>query len=102
VLNSLGIDSELVIFEDTSHEHHLEKTGEYLGVVRGFLHRAELRETEMWLHAGARKGLQRRYMFSASRSKSSLNLGCAILMISSARSRVDLFLRSTTPYSVTR
>jgi proline-specific peptidase len=34
-------DSELVIFEDASHEHHLEKTGEYLGVVRDFLHHAE-------------------------------------------------------------
>ena len=32
--------SELVIFEDASHEHHLEKTGEYLGVVRDFLRRA--------------------------------------------------------------
>lgn len=33
--------SELHIFEDASHEHHLEKPQEYLQVVRDFLRRAE-------------------------------------------------------------
>lgn len=33
--------SEVYIFEDASHEHHLEKPEEYLYVVRDFLHRAE-------------------------------------------------------------
>jgi proline iminopeptidase len=33
--------SKLVIFEDASHEHHLEKQQEYLDVVRDFLHRVE-------------------------------------------------------------
>lgn len=33
--------SEIVIFEDASHAHHIEKTAEYLKVVRGFLKRAE-------------------------------------------------------------
>ncbi len=31
--------SEMVVFEDASHEHHLEKEGEYLAEVRGFLGR---------------------------------------------------------------
>lgn len=33
--------SEIYIFNDASHEHHLEKPQEYLRVVRDFLHRAE-------------------------------------------------------------
>lgn len=33
--------SEMVVFENASHEHHLEKTEEYLAVVREFLRRAE-------------------------------------------------------------
>lgn len=33
--------SAVAIFEEASHEHHLEKTEEFLGLVRGFLHRAE-------------------------------------------------------------
>jgi len=33
--------SELVVFEDASHEHHLEKPEEFLAVVRDFLRRAE-------------------------------------------------------------
>jgi proline iminopeptidase len=33
--------SEMVVFEDASHEHHLEKTAEYLSVVRDFLKRSE-------------------------------------------------------------
>jgi proline iminopeptidase len=33
--------SEVYIFEDASHEHHLEKPQEYLQVVRDFLRRAE-------------------------------------------------------------
>ncbi len=33
--------SELVVFDDTSHQHHLEKPDEYLAAVRGFLARAE-------------------------------------------------------------
>jgi proline-specific peptidase len=36
--------SELVVFEDASHEHHLEKTEAYLDVVRDFLRRAERAE----------------------------------------------------------
>lgn len=35
-------ESEMVIFEDASHAHHLEKPREYLSVIRGFLRRAEL------------------------------------------------------------
>lgn len=38
---SLIPGSELVIFEDASHEHHLEKTKEYLSAVRDFLRRSE-------------------------------------------------------------
>jgi proline-specific peptidase len=34
-------ESELHIFENASHEHHLEKTQEYLQTVRIFLCRAE-------------------------------------------------------------
>ena len=33
--------SKLVIFEGTSHSHHLEKTEEYLQVVRGFLYQVD-------------------------------------------------------------
>jgi proline iminopeptidase len=33
--------SEMVIFEDASHEHHLEKPEEFLATVRGFLGRIE-------------------------------------------------------------
>jgi len=33
--------SEMVIFEDASHAHHLEKPEEYLGVVRDFLRRED-------------------------------------------------------------
>ncbi len=33
--------AEMVVFEDASHQHHLEKPDEYLAVVRGFLARAE-------------------------------------------------------------
>jgi len=33
--------SEMVIFENASHAHHLEKTDEYLHVVRAFLNRTE-------------------------------------------------------------
>ncbi|WFN34971.1 proline iminopeptidase-family hydrolase [Methanogenium sp. S4BF] len=33
--------SELIIFEDASHMHHIEKTDEYLSVVREFLRRSE-------------------------------------------------------------
>jgi len=36
--------SELAVFEDASHEHHLEKPEEYLSVVRNFLRRAEKRK----------------------------------------------------------
>jgi len=35
--------SEIVVFEDASHEQHLEKPQEYLRAVRDFLHRAEKR-----------------------------------------------------------
>jgi len=35
--------SEIVIFEDASHQHHLEKTGEYLEVVRNFIDKTENR-----------------------------------------------------------
>ena len=35
--------SELRVFEDASHEHHLEKPAEYLAVVRDFLRRAAKR-----------------------------------------------------------
>ena len=35
--------SEIVIFEDASHEHHLEKTDEYFEVVRGFIDKTEKR-----------------------------------------------------------
>jgi proline-specific peptidase len=35
--------SEIVIFEDASHQHHLEKTGEYLAVVRNFIDKIENR-----------------------------------------------------------
>ncbi len=34
--------SEMVVLEDASHEHHLEKPDEYLAVVRDFLKRQEL------------------------------------------------------------
>jgi proline iminopeptidase len=34
--------SELVIFENASHEHHLEKPEQYLGVIRDFLRKQEL------------------------------------------------------------
>ena len=47
-------------------------------------------------------GSHTRYMFSASLSKSSLNLGWARLMMSNALSRVDFPFRLTTPYSVAR
>jgi proline iminopeptidase len=33
--------SEIVIFEGASHEHHLEKTDEYLEVVRNFINKIE-------------------------------------------------------------
>jgi len=33
--------SEMVVFEDASHEHHLEKMEEYIKVLRNFLNRAE-------------------------------------------------------------
>jgi len=33
--------SELIVFEDASHEHHLERTADFLRVVRDFLSRAE-------------------------------------------------------------
>ena len=36
--------SEIVIFEGASHEHHLEKTGEYLEVVRNFINQTEIIE----------------------------------------------------------
>lgn len=35
--------SEIVIFEGASHEHHLEKIGEYLEVVRNFINKIENR-----------------------------------------------------------
>ena len=34
--------SEMVVLEDASHEHHLEKPDEYLAIVRDFLRRQEL------------------------------------------------------------
>jgi len=34
-------DSEIAIFEDASHQHHLEKTDEYLKVVRNFMDKTE-------------------------------------------------------------
>ena len=37
--------SEIVIFEDASHEHHLEKTSKYLEVVRNFIDKIENRLT---------------------------------------------------------
>ena len=37
--------SEMVVIEDASHEHHLEKPQEYLELVRNFLRRIEGRET---------------------------------------------------------
>ena len=37
--------SEMVIIEDASHEHHLEKPQEYLDLVRSFLRHIEGRET---------------------------------------------------------
>lgn len=33
--------SEMVVLEDASHEHHVEKPAEYIRVVRGFLRRAD-------------------------------------------------------------
>ena len=36
--------SEIVIFEGASHQHHLEKTGEYLEVVRNFIDKTEERK----------------------------------------------------------
>jgi proline-specific peptidase len=33
--------SEMAVFENASHEHHLEKTEEYLAIVREFLRRSE-------------------------------------------------------------
>ena len=45
---------------------------------------------------------QIRYRFSASLMRSSLNLGWAMLIMASALSRVDIPLRLTIPYSVTR
>ncbi|MFP5212372.1 MAG: proline iminopeptidase-family hydrolase [Acidobacteriota bacterium] len=33
--------SEMIVFEEASHMHHLEKTGPYLEALRNFLHRAE-------------------------------------------------------------
>lgn len=39
--HSMLPDSEIVIFEDSSHQHHLEKTDEYLGVVRNFIEKIE-------------------------------------------------------------
>ena len=35
-------ESEMVVLEDASHEHHLEKPDEYLAVVRDFLKRQEV------------------------------------------------------------
>lgn len=40
---SLLPGSEMVIFEDASHQHHLEKTDEYLEVVRNFIDKTENR-----------------------------------------------------------
>ena len=37
--------SEMVVIEDASHEHHLEKPQEYLKLVRNFLRRIEGKET---------------------------------------------------------
>lgn len=37
--------SEMVVIEDASHEHHLEKPQEYLNLVRNFLRRIEGKET---------------------------------------------------------
>ena len=37
--------SEIVIFEGASHEHHLEKTDEYLKVVRNFIDKTEKSRT---------------------------------------------------------
>ena len=37
--------SEMVVIEDASHEHHLEKPQEYLELVRNFLRRIEGKET---------------------------------------------------------
>lgn len=39
--------SEMVVIENASHEHHLEKTEEYLGVVKDFLRKVESRETDL-------------------------------------------------------
>ncbi|NQT89767.1 MAG: proline iminopeptidase-family hydrolase [Candidatus Omnitrophica bacterium] len=39
--NGLIPRSEMVVFEDASHEHHLEKTEEYIKVLRDFLKRVE-------------------------------------------------------------
>lgn len=39
--HSLSARSEMVIFEDASHSHHLEKTQKYLEVLRDFLDRVE-------------------------------------------------------------
>ncbi len=38
---SLVPDAEVAVFADASHEHHLEKTDEYLGTVREFLRRVD-------------------------------------------------------------
>lgn len=43
-----------------------------------------------------------RSIFSVSRNRLSLNLGCAMLMMAKALSRVDLPLILTRPYSVQR
>lgn len=39
--NGMHPGSEIVVFEDASHSHHLEKPKEYLATVRDFLHRVE-------------------------------------------------------------
>lgn len=41
--HSMLPSSEIVIFEGASHEHHLEKIGEYLEVVRNFINKIENR-----------------------------------------------------------
>lgn len=36
--------SEIVVFEDAAHQHHLEKPGKYIEVVRNFINKTENRQ----------------------------------------------------------
>jgi proline iminopeptidase len=44
ILSSMLPGSESVIFENASHQHYLEKPGEYIEVVRSFIGKTENRQ----------------------------------------------------------